>query len=389
MAKRANGENTIFKRNRKRADGSKYVMWCAEYISADGQRKTLYAKTQSDVKEKLRNALEERDTQLLTLHTNTTVKQYIEQYLLTKRDVSKGTMAVMRLYFRDYIIAHIGHIEMQRLDLRDCERMFSTLIDSGSVKSNGGLAPSVLKKVKSLLSGVLNKAIDEELLPPGANFLNKIKLPRIQKTKINPLTQDEIKQILKTAQGTIMYVPFLLAIATGLRRGELLGLCWSDIDFASGSATIQRQLVVEDGQPVLKDNLKTDNSNRVIGIPEKVLSALKLWQQEQQGRQIRYQDEGLDYFQSDYVVTQENGKYYHPRNFAEHLERLFKQAGIERRSVHTMRHSFATQLLTAGVYVNEVQFALGHKDVSTTLSKYGHLLPGRQKEIASKMNELI
>ncbi len=92
---------------------------------------------------------------------------------------------------------------------------------------------------------------------------------------------------------------------------------------------------------------------------------------------------------SDYVVTQENGKYYHPRNFAEHLEKLFKHADVERRSVHTMRHSFATQLLTAGVYVNEVQFALGHKDVSTTLSKYGHLLPGRQKEVARKMNELI
>ncbi len=258
MAKRANGENTIFKRNRKRADGSKYIIWCAEYVTADGQRKTLYAKTQSEVKEKLRNAIDERDTQLLTLHTDINVKQYIEQYLMTKRDVSKGTMSIMKLYFQNYVIAHIGHIEMQKLELRDCERMFSTLLESGAVKSKSGLSPSVLKKVKSLLSGVLNKAIDEGLLPPGANFLNKIKLPKVSRTKINPLTRQEIQKIITAAEGTIMYVPFLLAIATGLRRGELLGLCWSDIDFVSGSATIQRQLVVEDGQPVVKDNLKTD-----------------------------------------------------------------------------------------------------------------------------------
>ena len=89
------------------------------------------------------------------------------------------------------------------------------------------------------------------------------------------------------------------------------------------------------------------------------------------------------------VVCQVNGKWYHPRDFATQLDEIFTTAEIEKRRTHDLRHTFATQLLSSGAYINEVQFALGHPDARTTLGIYGHILPGRQKEIANRMNDIL
>ena len=101
------------------------------------------------------------------------------------------------------------------------------------------------------------------------------------------------------------------------------------------------------------------------------------------------QDSSEREYNEGLVICQENGKHYHPRNFQKKFDKFLDELGIEKRRVHDMRHTFATHLLTNGSYVNEVQNALGHTDAKTTLSVYGHILPGRQKELAKKMNKIL
>ena len=139
-------------------------------------------------------------------------------------------------------------------------------------------------------------------------------------------------------------------------------------------------MVPVSGGVEILENLKTDKSVRQIQISSKVLAEL---------RQKKAVDFSADLIDNDLIICQSNGRHFHPRNFAKKFDKLLEAAGLEHRKIHDLRHTFATQLLTDGAYVSEVQAALGHTDAKTTLNNYAHVLPGRQKELAKRMDTLL
>lgn len=402
---RGQGECPIFPIKRKKADGTEYTIFGFDLVLQDGTKKRFTSK----VGEKKGDFVKKKNAIMIEYQKAPKVKAsfcsvevFLTGWLAQKRDLSDSTKTVYTNYLTCYILPIIGDITLQKLTTADIDSLISHLLLVGGEKTNKDgtkkqlrpLSPASLRKVKFMLRQAFDFAIDRELI--SSNPAQKITLPKVQKPAIQPFTTEEITKILDAAKETNMHIGILLALSTGLRRGELLGLRWGDIDLKTGLCTINRQLLSIDGKPVMSESLKTADSVRQVVIPDKVLTLLELEKASQEAEQEsrkdetdpkkKYQNADINY---DLIVRQKSGKHFHPRNFAKNFEKILVKAGVDNRKVYNLRHTFATQLLSSGAYVSEVQAALGHKDAKTTLQNYSHILPGRQKEVAAKMNNLL
>jgi len=387
------GECPIFKFKRTKKNGEEYYTQAFDLVLPDGTKKrfTQYAdETKGDFVKRRQKVMQEHEKVVCIGVSFILVKDFLKDWLSTKRDISSNSKTTYQNYLDAYILPILGEARLQKVEQAHIERLISELAASGGNKKKG-LSPATLRKVKFMLKQAFEHAIERELII--RNPTNKVKLPKVIKPTIKPLTKDDISKVLKSADGTPMYIAILLDISTGLRRGELLALRWQDIDLETGIANIYRQLIPIAGGVEILDNLKTEKSTRQIGIPDKVVMQLKVWKAQQEAHRLSFDTTDTKYFDkdidNDLIVRQTNGKHYHPRNFAKNFNSILKAAGLEVRKIHDMRHTFATQLLTAGFYINEVQQGLGHADAKTTLQNYGHILPGRQKELANKMNDIL
>ena len=353
-----------------------YFIWAGEYIDASGNKKRVYGKRDEsggDFKKRFQVIM---DTSVATPVTNnTTVGQLISKWLFTKKDISEDTLALYKRRANDYIILHIGDLKIQEVTKDTIDNLIDVLMKSGRIKTKKGLSPGTIKSIKALLVGIFNFAVDNYIIP--TNFIRDIKTPKVQKTKINTITVNDIKQIEEACKDDRLYVAFILDVTTGLRRGELLGLRWCDLNLDEGLLYVRQQLVAQKHKVAFKSKLKTNGSCRIIGIPQKTIDILKKYK-EQENR------DG-----NDLVICKPDGRYMHPTGLRDAIDTMLKKANVDHRKIHELRHSFATILLSNGAYVNEVQQSLGHSNPKTTLGIYGHILPGRQKEIASRMDNIL
>lgn len=394
MGKRANGEGSVGKQVRKRKNGTEYYIWYAEVpviketkIKTENGMRTIPRKPKRFYGKSQQEAIEKRDkwkiaakAEEFLLPQKLTVKDFLINWKQSKRNLKETTRQIYAAYIEAYIIPTLGNKELQKLTKSDVDAAYNKLLHFGNRKG-GPLSSATVRKVHFMLFQALEQAVDDEIILK--NPLHKIETPKAVKSKIEPLTTNEIKTLLDYAKNTRLYTALLILLSTGIRRGELLALTWDDADLKAGTLNISKQLVPistksnENKESTMKTDLKTENSNRVVGIPKKLITHLQ------------EQKDLLQPAGNSLIICQESGKHYHPRNFQKKFDTVFEKAGIGHKRIHDMRHTFATQLLTSGSYLNEVQISLGHVDPKTTLSVYGHVLPGRQKELAKKINKLL
>jgi integrase len=406
MGKRMNGEGSLFKQWRwlsttseetkqkkkeaAKAKGKKgvgdYYIWVGQFTDSQGKIQRINGKRgekDHDVKRRLDEAIVKDKGAVHVVKSQYTIKDLAYKWLSKKKTITDETKETYRLYIRSYIDTdEFGCILLSDLTQEIVDAHFDVLAEKGmTLQKNEGLAPHTLRKVKTIMSGMFRYATKEKLMVE--NFTTNLEIQRPDKKNVQVITVDEINRI---RQVNNWLVPaFLLDISTGLRRGELLGLRWKDIDLSTGVITLQQQLVMYKDRVKFKDALKTENAFRQVIIPEDILEDLKHWKAQQESNAATvdgYKDSGL-------VVQKINGRYYHPSTFVYQIKQIYHAANVDERRIHDIRHSFATLLLTNGAYVNEVQAALGHANIETTLGTYGHLLPGRQREIANKMNSIL
>lgn len=397
-SKRINGEGSIFVQKRKRKDGTECETYVGEVLIGyddNGKKKVkrMYGKSREEVSHKIKNILVDQYQGKLVMPSSATVGEYISSWLnhTKKIELRKTTFTIYTMYIEKYIIPQIGNIKIQELETRHIQEMINSLYSSAGVDTKGkvkkGLAPATLRKVKFILRQCMEAAIDDELITK--NTAQKAKLPKVEKTEIKPLTVKEMTKIFEAAkQKQNMYIAILLDLATGMRRGELLALTWSNIDLTTGIINVNKQIVpIKGGTDTCTP--KTKSSIRQVTVPEKIITQLKKHKIYQISQKKKCELDGIEYFDTDLVICQDNGKHFHPRDFANRFDRIQKSAGVEHRTVHDMRHTFASQLLSNGAYVSEVQKILGHVDAKTTLQNYAHILPGRQQEIANQINNIL
>ncbi|MGB9804372.1 tyrosine-type recombinase/integrase [Desulfofundulus sp.] len=294
-------------------------------------------------------------------------------------NLRENTQENYKTVLRTHIIPEIGHInigELKTLHLQElCAR-----------KLKEGYSNRTVRYIISLVKEILNFGVQMQLIPK--NVAESVKLPRNETKEKITWTAEEIWKFLDVAErkSRRLYALFFMALTTGMRREELLGLRWEDVDLDEGVAFVRQTLVVINGR--LKfDEPKTEKSKRAVALSPKTVEELRkhrvLQLQEKLKLGPAYKDHGL-------VFCTKDGKPLRPDNVAGRLFRsLIKKAGVPRIRFHDLRHTHATLMLEAGEHPKITAARLGHADTKTLMETYTHLVPRVQKEAAKNVDKLL
>jgi integrase len=379
MTHRGHGEGTIYRRQ----DGR----WAASLTLETGKRKTFYGKTRKEVQEKLKIALREQQQGTLVTAPEQTIKQFLDDWLENshKQNVRPRSHERYEQIVRLHILPSLGKVPLQKLAPQQLKKLYAD-------KLKEGLSAITVTAIHNLLHRALDDAVRWDLL--ARNVCDRVSPPRKEHREITPLSVEQIHLLLEAARGHPQEALFVLALHTGMRRGELLGLKWQDISFTEGTLQVRRilnrvptKMVKEGGQRYIETEPKTKKSRRNIFLTESALDALKQHQDRQLDAKLKA---GAAWENHDYVFCTPLGKHLTPGHDAlVQLKKLLVKAGLPAIRFHDLRHSSASLLLSLGVHPKVVQELLGHTQISMTMDIYSHALPTMQKEAMEKLNRKL
>lgn len=307
------------------------------------------------------------------------VQTWIEVYITP--NVSPTTLSRYQGMIKRYINPLLGNMQVQQLTTLAVQSWVNGL--KVSPASGKEMSAATIKHTYHVLKGAMDKAVLAGIIPRSP--CQGIMLPKGEKKAAIVYDEQQIQQLLQAAKGTEMELPIDMELCLGLRRGELLGLEWGDVDWKKGQIHIIRNRVIVNGKSVVKDP-KTATSKRTIDVPARLMEKLKQHQRTCQMNRLRM---GEDYTATDYIIVHPDGKPIYPEYLSQMLTKLQKKYDLPQCRFHDLRHLCASIMLMQGVNVKVAQERLGHKDISTTLNIYSHVLPSSAKEAAEKIGEMI
>ncbi len=364
--KRGHGEGSIYQRD----DGR----WCGQAV-VGGKRRYVYGKTRRDVQAALRKLLVEGEQGLLPAPGRVTLRAYLERWLedVVKTGVRRRTYDSYRDLTRLYVLPKLGDVKLGKLQPAHLQQLYGDLLRKG-------LAPKTVKNVHSVLHRGLAQAVQWGLVP--RNVAEIARAPKVERPEIAVLGPEEVGRLLDAAEGTRWEALLTVAIATGMRQGELLGLKWADLDLDAGLLHVRRQL----GRDKSFAAPKTGHGRRRVDLPALAIRALR-HQRARQDEERRLL--GSEYEEEDLVFCSHRGRPLGWRNVSRAFKALLRQAGVADVPFHALRHTAASLLFLRNVHPKVVQERLGHSQISITLDIYGHLFPSMGKEAADKLEDLL
>ena len=391
MAKRTNGEGTIYKSGDK---------WIAQY-SFEGKRHSIYGKTQNEVKEKLKlktTELELVQSKGFTDYLNKSrtlfsdwIDEWLEDYAKPPK-IRISTYTGYEVYARLHIKPVLGKYEMCELHPKLFQDFFNAKERKYSNEDGDGLlSPKSLYNMHYMLSKALKQAISNGLLLH--NPLEGVTTPPLEDPEMRVLTIHEQKRLVniaKTHSNPVMF-SVILALYTGLRKGEILGLQWQDIDFQKQELNVRRSLArhidlygeADTKSLLVTGKPKTKNAVRTICLFDSLCNDLLNYQEKLLAKK---KAAGIIHKEADFVFVSRNFKCFEPRNYYRSYQLLLDKAEIEDAGFHTLRHTFATRSLEAGMDIYALSKILGHAKPTITLSRYAHLLPEHKRDSMNKLS---
>ncbi|MBD2861639.1 site-specific integrase [Paenibacillus oceani] len=304
-----------------------------------------------------------------------TVGEYLLDYVenTLKQEVAPNTYEQRLAFVENHIKPHIGAILLAELTPQQIQKFYNDLREKHSAGH--------VQNIGNLLNKAFNQAVRWNLI--FRNPFSLVRKPSTSRknTKIKVWTTEEQKQFLNFVAGSgphWCYTMFLLALTSGLRKGELIGLQWGDVNTKDGMVTVKRTAVIANKELYLKDMPKTESSIRSIQLPPQTVKELKKWK-------VACPTNPLNLV---FPSPKTNGILY-PNSFDKRFDSFVKGAGVAKISSHGTRHTFATTLLANGVNAKVVQEMLGHATIKTTLDTYAHVLPNMQKDAAKQLSEVL
>ena len=376
--KRANGEGSI----RKRKDGRWEGRYTAGHDPETGKAiyKNVLGKTQAEVKEKLKQAIGETQALDITKAGKYTVGEWMEVWFqdYAKIKVRPSSHQTYQGYIHNHIRPNIGDIPLEKLTSLDLQKLYKKLLAQGRVdrlEAKGqpkGLSAKTVRNIHQILSSALKLAQEQRLIL--TNPAEGCALPRVEHQEMKTLTTVQLASFFREARESGVFELYYLELATGLRRGELLGLKWEDIDLDRGDLRVRRQVSRINGE-VVEAPLKTKNAYRTLPLAEDTVSVLK-----EQRRKVG---------NSPWVFPSPNGGPISPDSVLHMLHRVLKRAGLPKVRFHDLRHTFATLALQNGVDVKTVSGMLGHFSAGFTLDTYAHITSAAQRQAAQTMGSVL
>lgn len=368
-ARRGRGEGSIF----QRANGQ----W-ASTISAgyglDGKRirKTVYGATKGEVQDKLTKLQGQKIDGTLTNPSTVTVGEYLDTWLATSVKGKRRSMTHYTYVRRveAWIKPKIGGIKLAKLLPGHIDAMNAAL-------AADGLEAGSRRNAHTILRSALQRAYKTRLIP--GNPCDFVERPTYSSPDVHPMTESQAGLLLKSVEGTDIGTCIVLALTSGIREGEILGLQWADLDLNAGTLQVRRTLFWLAGKWGTNDP-KNAKSKRTITLAGMAVEALR-------SHMERATLEGKLAF--PWIFCDPKGDPYKARSMLYEYKACLKAAGLPDFRFHDLRHTSASLLLTAGVHPKVVQERLGHARIGITLDTYSHVVPAMHSDASSKFDDMF
>ncbi len=358
MERRANGEGTMVKRHKK---GGYY----RAITLPDGKRKFIYGATKKKVVEK--EVREEADDGLVS--DPITIEDYLSRWLegAVRYSVSQKTYERYEQLCRIHLVPSVGHVKVKNLTALQLQSLYSKKIASG-------LSPRAVNYIHRTIYKALKQGVKWGYV--SHNVAEATDPPRPKKKEVNPLSREQIGILLSGLDNDRDRALYTLAISTGLRQSEILGLKWGDVDLDDGLVKSRRALSrITEGYVFVQP--KSAKGRRSVGLIPRASEALKTYREE------RGKPDG-----EDLVFRNQGGGPMHPWLITKPFQKVCSRLGLPSKTRwHDLRHTAATIWLLKGVHPKVVQEALGHSTITITRDTYSHVLPNLQKAAVEAMGE--
>ena len=382
MAKkrRASGEGSI----RKRKDGRWEGRYTAGHDPKTGKAivKNVLGKTQAEVRDKLRQAIADAEKLDFARADGLTLAAWIKKWyeVYAEPRLRETTKDYYHVYIDKHIIPELGDIKLKDLMTIDIQEFYTDLLKNGRCQrykhiplENRGLSTRVVHGIHTLLNNCLEQAVAERLIL--FNPAKGCKLPKMEKKEMKVLPEEMIGPYLAEAERRGLLAAFYLEFVTGLRRGELLALLWTDLNIKEKTISVTKQVYRINGELVV-NKPKTHNAVRTLAIPQKAVSLLI--------------EEHMKHPGSPYMFpSPKTGTMFDPDAFRKTHDKILEAIGAEHIRFHDLRHTFATLSLKSGVDVTTLSHTLGHFSAGFTLSTYTHATEEMKRDAADAIGEVI
>jgi integrase len=367
--RRGNNEGGIYHRK----DG----LWCAQ-VSLQGRRLTKYAKTQKDCREWIKETLKKIDGGLTFEGTQVTLERFVVGWLDGKELARRAvTVEQYRQICRQHILPTMGKMRLQEIQPANIKQLYLA-------KKEEGRGARTVQLIHTVLHNVLQQAVREGIL--GRNPTDAVERPKVEKTEMQILTEEQARRFVIATMRNRYGMLFYLALMTGMRQGELLGLKWTDLDWDKGLLNVQRQLQRSKGHSPQLVPPKTKAGRRQVKLGQGTLERLSRHKEDQAemkaARGARWEENGL-------IFPNTLGRPESSENMFEDFKKFLRDNGMPNIRFHDLRHTSISFLLDMGTPVNTVQQRSGHSKASITTDTYGHSMAHSQDEAAERIEELI
>ncbi len=333
---------------------------------------------------------------LMSNNPRLTFAGFVPQYLeLIKPSVSPNTVVMYKRILEKHIVTRIGHLklsEIKPIHIQNFIKDISALnveygFKNGTLKyADKPLSPATVRRYLTIVQSVLNMAVKLQLIPDSPAKASKLIIPKIVKPNIEIFTKQEAAQMLQCLDNEPLQFQVLiqLAIMTGARRGELVGLKFSDIDYTANKIRIERSVIQLTGQPITTKPPK-DYEARTVTVSAYCIELIKALQKEKEQEKERL---GSAWCGDDWLFTQLDGSVMHPQTPTSWFTDFLDRNNLKHRKFHSLRHTSATLLLYGGISIKQVQGRLGHGDIETT-NKYLHYIAEADEESANVLQDML
>lgn len=368
IRKAANGEGSI--RSHKRADGR----WEARYSAqVDGvwKRTSIFGRTREEVGKKLRAALDARDAGASPAgNGKLTLASFLEDWMAGVEPTLKPRTAMAyRQLIRDHLAPALGGTTLPKLRPEQLQRMYAAMLESGR-------SPKTISNVAGVLHAALQQAVRWRLV--STNVASLVRPPRRSRPELQVLSADQVRHLLEAADASQdeLRAMWALALGTGMRQGEILGLRWSDVDIDRGLLAVHHSLVHLKGRDILSEP-KTASSRRVIHVAPQLVARLVSHRRSRGG------------IGNAFVFRRDDGRPLSAAIVLKAWHRALRRAGLPQLRFHDARHSVATILMDRMRNARLVADVLGHANVSTTLAMYTHTTATQHEQAAAVLGEAL
>lgn len=342
-------------------------------------------KTKREAEKNLITHLSQIENNALINTDKMTLKEFLEYWLTSYVDVnlSETTRYGYRYQMELHVIPTLGGIQLQKLQPIQLQQLYDKKIKIGRLDGKGGLSSRSVTIIHRVLRKALSHAFKLQLV--ARNVADYVEVPKRIPYNATVLVKDELEIYISAFKDTYLYLPVILALTLGLRRGETLGLRWQDVDIENKTISIN-QTLLHAKSGIIIGTPKTQKSHRSILTSDSIFDLFK----EQKERQLNFKEVlGDAYCENNLVCCHEDGKAVNPASLSRMFTKILIKHNLAHIRFHDLRHTNATLLLGCKIPAKIVSERLGHSTIAITMDLYSHVLKEMQEESANMLEDII